>query len=63
MSIYDDNYGEWHDTDDDETISFYKEIQRTNVKKVCVDCGRTVYIQPHYECCNSCAEKREGTGF
>ena len=59
---YDDNFGHWH-IEDEEDLEFYHQVQRSNVKKVCVDCGRTVYIQPHYECCNSCADRRERGGF
>lgn len=58
-SYYDDNYGHWNDMEDPEMRDFYKQVQRTNVKKKCVGCGRTVNIQPHYDICNSCAEKRE----
>lgn len=55
----DDNFGHWHDTDDEETRAFYHYVQKTNVKKVCSCCGRTVMIQPHYDKCNSCADKIE----
>lgn len=57
--MFDDNYGQWHDTDDREVRAFYRHTQRTNVTKVCEDCGRTVRIQPHYAVCNSCADRRE----
>jgi len=57
--MYDDNFGDWHDCNEPEVQDFYRQTQRTNVKKICVDCGKTVSIQPQYECCNSCAEKRE----
>lgn len=61
---YDDNFGYWEDMEDADSLEFYYETQRTNVEKVCVDCGRTVNIQPHYECCNSCADRRErGWGY
>jgi len=60
---YDDNFGEYEIMDDDD-IAFYRQMQESNVQKVCVDCGRTVMIQPHYECCNSCADRRErGWGY
>ena len=59
---YDDNFGEY-DIRDEEDIEFYRQMQATNVWKTCVDCGRKVKIQPHYECCNSCANIREGGGF
>lgn len=61
-SYYDDNYG-WYDIQDQDDIDFYHERQRTNVLKKCVDCGRKVRIQPQYECCNSCADRRERGGF
>ena len=60
MSYNDDNFGRWDGMEDPEMRRFYHKTQRTNVKKVCVDCGQTVHIQPHYECCNSCADVREG---
>lgn len=64
MAYYDDNYGQWDDMDDEDNREFYRETQRTNVEKICVDCGRRVRIQPQYECCNSCAERRErGWGY
>lgn len=56
---YDDNFGHWNDMDQEENQSFYRQVQRTNVKKVCVCCGRTVMIQPQYDKCNSCADKIE----
>lgn len=57
-TYYDDNFGHWHDMDDEEMVDFYHRTQRHNVKKVCVDCGRTVYIKKDYECCNRCANDR-----
>lgn len=60
MSTYfDDNFGCWDDMDDPDMREFYEHVQRTNVEKVCVGCGRTVRIQPHYDVCDSCATKRE----
>ena len=58
-TYYDDNFGHWDDMDDPDMVEFYHRTQRSNVEKVCVDCGRTVFIQPHYECCNACADIRE----
>jgi len=55
---YDDNFGEW-DIRDEEDREFYEEVSRRSVEKVCVDCGRTVRIMPQYECCDSCATRRE----
>ena len=56
--FYDENYG-WYEIEDQDDIDFYFETQQQSVEKVCVDCGRTVKIKPEYECCNSCAERRE----
>lgn len=63
-TYYDDNFGFWENMDPaspdgEENIRFYKQIQKTNVRKKCKGCGRTVSIQPHYAYCNSCADKRE----
>jgi len=61
---YDDNFGHWDGMDDPDMVAFYHQTQRENVEKVCVDCGRTVRIRPDYECCNSCADRRErGWGY
>jgi hypothetical protein len=51
---YDDNFGHWDDMGDPDMQDFYHHVQKTNVKKVCVCCGRTVMIQPNYDRCNSC---------
>lgn len=59
MPYYDDNYGEWHEMEDEDTREFYLQTQKTNVIKKCKGCGRTVKIQPDYAYCNSCAEKIE----
>ena len=61
--LYDDNYGCWEDGGDEDMQAFYFDTQKTNVKKKCVDCGQTVSIQPHYECCSSCADIRERGGY
>jgi hypothetical protein len=55
---YDDNYGVWN-MDDDDSREFYQEVQRTNVRKRCVICGRIVKIQPQYDKCNACCERLE----
>jgi hypothetical protein len=60
---YDDNYGNWEDMDDPDMQDFYEKTQRQSIRKKCVDCGRWVNIKPDYECCNSCADRREGTGY
>lgn len=59
---YDDNFGHWEDMDDPDMVEFYQRVQRTNVRKKCVDCGRMVRIQPQYECCDPCADRRERGG-
>jgi hypothetical protein len=56
---YDDNFGVWDGMDEPEMRDFYREVQRRSVEKVCVDCGRKVRIMPQYECCDSCADRRE----
>lgn len=63
-SYYDDNFGRWEgmepgDPDREDNLKFYKELQRTNVRKKCKGCGRMVMIQPHYAYCNTCATKLE----
>lgn len=63
MGYYDDNFGEWHIAEDEDR-SFYRSVQRRSVRKVCVDCKRTVKILPQYEVCNACADAREmGWGY
>ena len=59
---YDDNFGSWSDMSDSDMREFYFKTQQESVLKKCVDCGRTVRIKPEYECCNSCADIREGLG-
>ena len=62
MPIYcDDNFGTW-DIQDEDDIEFYKHCQENSVEKTCVDCGQKVRIMPQYECCDSCATKREQGG-
>ena len=63
MEYYDDNFGHWEDMDDPDNVEFYEHVQRNSVLKTCVDCGQEVRIMPNYECCNSCADKRENGGF
>lgn len=58
-SYYDDNFGHWHDTDDPDTLAFYRQTQRASVWKKCQGCGRKVKLRPDYAICNGCAEKRE----
>ena len=60
--MYDDNYGHWDGGDDPEVREFYERVQRTNVRKVCKGCGRTVRIQPQYAYCNGCADILERGG-
>ena len=62
ISYYDDNYGHWEDMNDPEMRAFYDKVQRTNVRKKCVGCGRMVNIQKQYDVCNACATIRESGG-
>ncbi len=57
----DDNFGTW-DIESQEDVDFYMETQRTNIEKVCTQCGRTVRIQPQYDICDSCATITEHGG-
>lgn len=61
--FHDDNFGVWEGMEDgpdaEENREFYKQLQKTNVRKKCQGCGNWVKIQPHYAYCNSCADKRE----
>ena len=60
---YDDNCGAWDmDGDEGERHAFYRQGQRTNVRKRCQGCGNMVRIQPHYAYCNSCADTLERGG-
>ena len=58
-TYYDDNFGHWHNMDDDDVHDFYYEVQRRSVVKTCNGCGRRVRIMPQYGYCNTCADKRE----
>jgi len=59
MAIFvDDNFGTW-DMEEEGAEDFYREIQKTNIRKKCDGCRRWVKIQPHYGYCNSCATKIE----
>ena len=58
-SFYDDNFGNWHDTDDADTLDFYNEVQKRSVYKQCRQCDRRVKILPDYSLCNDCAEANE----
>lgn len=60
--MYDDNFGHWHDGGDADTRAFYRQVQRTNVRKTCRGCGRKVNIQPQYAYCNGCADILERGG-
>lgn len=63
-SYYDDNYGHYEPSDDpDADAEFYHQTQRASVWKKCKDCGRRVKIRRDYECCNSCADRRERGGY
>ena len=58
-TLYDDNYGFYENSDDEETFEFYKQVQKNSVYKKCEKCGRKVRIRRDYSICNSCAEKIE----
>jgi len=58
---YDDNFGHWHDTDDEEVKQFYKRCQERSVWKICKGCGRKVKLLPDYDKCDSCVREDEGT--
>jgi len=63
-SYYDDNFGHWDDMDDEENLSFYKQVQAESVLKTCGDCERKVMLRPDYAICNSCTDRREsGWGY
>ena len=59
----DNNYGVWDGMNDPDTRRFWARTQRALVEKVCADCGRTVRIKKDYDCCNSCADRREHGGW
>ena len=61
MNYYDDNFGNYHDMDNDpdETREFYNDVQKRSIWKVCSICGERVKIMPHYDKCNSCCERLE----
>lgn len=58
-TLYDDNYGFYENSDDEETFEFYKQVQKNSVWKKCSKCGRKVRIRRDYSICNSCAERIE----
>ena len=60
--MYDDNFGWWDNDGDEDTLVYYRMVQRTNVTKTCRGCGRKVKIQPQYAYCNSCADAIERGG-
>lgn len=58
-SYYDDNFGFYEDMDDPDVQRFYRENQRKSRYVTCRGCGRRVKLLPHYDLCNSCADKME----
>ena len=58
MAYFDDNFGEWQMEDQDD-LEFYRQVQRTNVRKKCRGCGKWVKIQPDYAYCDPCCRKLE----
>ena len=57
-SYYDDNFG-WYDIEDEDDISFYHQMQRESVLKICNGCERKVKLRRQYGYCNSCANTIE----
>ena len=60
-SYYDDNFGHWEISDQDD-IDFYQRVQRESRVKKCAGCGRKVRLRPQYAICNSCADRAERGG-
>lgn len=58
-TYYDDNFGHWENMDDPDMVDYYKQVQKTSVRKKCRGCEKWVRIQPQYAYCNSCADKIE----
>ena len=58
-SYYDDNFGFYEGTDDEDVREFYHYVQEKSVRKKCKGCGRWVNILPKYAYCDSCANKIE----
>lgn len=50
-----------YDPEDDpeERAEFEQYVRGSAVIKTCVGCGRRVKLLPHYDVCDSCADKRE----
>lgn len=66
-TYYSDDYGHWEGMepghpDYEDNQRFYRQRARTARRKKCVDCGQMVRIQPEYECCSPCADRRERGG-
>ena len=57
--LYDDNFGSWHDCEDEETMGFYRQVQNESVWKICAICDNKVKLRPQYDKCNSCMERME----
>ena len=56
---YDDNFGCWHDTDEEEVREFYHSVQARSVSKVCAICGEKVKLLPQYDKCDRCMDMME----
>jgi len=56
---YDDNFGSWHDTDEEEVREFYHNVQARSVSKVCAMCGEKVKLLPQYDKCDRCMDMME----
>ena len=57
--FHDDNFGDYHDTNDPDVVEFYERNQRQSVSKVCVICDRRVRILPQYDKCDACCQQIE----
>jgi len=56
---YDDNFGGWHDTDEEEVREFYHNVQVRSVLKECTMCGENGKLLAQYDKCNSCMDRME----
>lgn len=60
MTMYDDNFGFYDESDDpEEARAFYDQVQKESVLKTCRGCQRKVKLRPQYAYCNSCADRIE----
>ena len=55
----DENFGVWHDMEDEDVINFYHRVQKESKSIQCRTCKYVVKLLPQYDLCNSCAELGE----